>query len=170
MRRTAYDLALLLGRIALSALFIPGGLSKLTNLAGFTASLQKQGVPFAEVLAPLGAGIEFLGGIAVLIGFQTRLAAVLMILFTIIATLIAHRFWEFEGAQRQMQQGQFFKNLAIVGGYLALWVSGPGRYALDRLWRRDDPRSHRPVNRPVTERRFGERRSKQLTVPDLGVY
>ena len=137
MQRTASDLALLLARIALSALFIPAGFSKLTNLAGFTASLQKQGVPYADVLAPLGAGIEFLGGIAVLLGFQTRLAAVLLILFTVIATLIAHRFWEFEGQARQMQQGQFFKNLAIVGGFLALSVSGAGRYAIDRIWRRD---------------------------------
>jgi putative oxidoreductase len=135
MQRTASDLALLLGRIALAALFIPGGFSKLTNLAGFTAMLQKQGVPYADVLGPLGAGVEFLGGIAVLIGFQTRLAAMLLILFTIIATMIAHRFWEFEGAARQMQQGQFFKNLAILGGFLALWVSGGGRYSIDGLWR-----------------------------------
>ena len=163
MQRTAYDLALLLGRIALSALFIPGGLRKLMDLGAFTASLQKQGVPFAEILAPLGAGVEFLGGVAVLIGFQARVAALLLIVFTIIATLIAHRFWEFQGAARQMQQGQFFKNLAILGGFLALWVSGPGRYALDRLWHRD----HRRVERPVTERRVRERRQKIATVPDL---
>jgi putative oxidoreductase len=60
-------------------------------------------------------------------------AAVLMILFTVVATLIAHRFWEFEGAARQTQQSQFFKNLAIVGGYLVLLVSGAGRYSIDRL-------------------------------------
>ena len=137
MQRTASDLALLLARIALAVLFIPGGFSKLTNLAGFTAMLQKQGVPYTDILAPLGAGIELLGGIAMLIGFQTRLAAVLLIVFTIIATAIAHRFWEFEGAARQMQQGQFFKNLAIIGGFLALWVSGGGGYSLDWRWRRD---------------------------------
>ena len=163
MQRTAYDLALLLGRIALSALFIPGGLRKLMDLGAFTASLQKQGVPFAEILAPLGAGVEFIGGVAVLIGFQVRGAALLLIVFTIIATLIAHRFWEFEGTARQMQQGQFFKNLAIIGGFLALSVSGGGRYALDRLWRRDS----RPADRPVTERRVAERRIRQATVPDL---
>ena len=159
MQRTASDLALLLGRIALSALFIPAGLRKLTDLAAFTASLQKQGVAYADVLAPLGAGIEFLGGIAVLIGFQTRMAAVLMIVFTVVATLIAHRFWEFEGTARQMQQGQFFKNLAIVGGYLALCVSGAGRYALDRLWRR---------GARANERRYiRDRRQESWPVPDL---
>jgi len=164
MPRTSSDLALLLGRVALAALFIPGGLRKLTDLAAFTASLQKQGVPFSEVLAPLGAGVEFLAGIALLVGLQTRLAAVLLILFTVIATLIAHRFWDFQGTARQMQQGQFLKNLAIVGGFLALWVSGAGRYALDSLWRRDQRR----VDRPVTERRLGERREKAATVPEVG--
>ena len=163
MQRTSSDLALLLARITLAALFIPGGLRKLMDLGAFTASLQKQGVPFADVLAPIGAGVEFLGGIAVLIGFQTGLAALLLIVFTIIATLIAHRFWEFQGAARQMQQTQFFKNLAIIGGFLALSVSGAGRYALDRLWQRD----HRRVERPVTERRVRERRHKIATVPDL---
>jgi putative oxidoreductase len=137
MQRTASDLALLLARITMAALFIPGGLRKLMDLASFTASLQKQGVPYADVLAPIGAGVEFLGGIAVLIGFQTSLAAALLTVFTIIATAIAHRFWEFEGAARQMQQGQFFKNLAIIGGFLALCVAGGGRYTVGRLWRRD---------------------------------
>ena len=164
MTRTSSNIALLLARVGLAALFIPGGLRKLMDLAAFTASLQKQGVPFAEALAPLGAAVEFLGGIAVLIGFQTRLAAVLLILFTVIATLIAHRFWDFEGAARQMQQGQFLKNLAIVGGFLALWVSGGGRYALERLWRRDHARGQRPV----AERRVAERRTKAATVPEVG--
>jgi putative oxidoreductase len=163
MQRTSSDLALLVARITLAALFIPGGLRKLMDLGSFTASLQKQGVPFADILAPIGAWVEFLGGIAVLIGFQTGLAALLLIVFTIIATLIAHRFWEFEGTARQMQQGQFFKNLAIIGGFLALSVSGGGRYALDRLLHRD----HARVDRPVTERRVRERRQKIATVPDV---
>jgi putative oxidoreductase len=137
MQRTAADVSLLLARITLAALFIPAGFRKLMDLGAFTASLQKQGVPYAEILAPVGAGVEFVAGVAVLVGFQTSLAALLLVAFTIIATLIAHRFWDFEGQARQMQQGQFFKNLAIVGGLLALSVAGGGRHAIDRLWRRD---------------------------------
>ena len=165
MQRTATDVSLLLSRITMAALFIPGGLRKLTDLGALTASLQKQGVPYAEILAPIGAGAEFLGGLAVLIGFQTSLAALLLVGFTIIATLIAHRFWEFDGQARQMQQGQFFKNLAIIGGFLALYMAGGGRYAIDRLWRRD--RAH--LDRPVTERRVRERRVRASTMPDVGV-
>ena len=135
--QTASDLALLLGRIAIACLFVPAGLRKLMDLGAFAASLQKQGVPYPDVMAPIGAGVEFVAGIAAAVGFQTRLAAVLLVVFTVIATMIAHRFWEFEGQARQMQQGQFFKNVAICGGLLALWVSGGGRYTVGRLWRRD---------------------------------
>jgi putative oxidoreductase len=85
MQKTSSDLALLVARIAMSALFIPGGLRKLMDLAAFTAGLHKQGVPFADVLAPIGAGVEFFGGIAVLVGFQLRIATLLLIVFTITA-------------------------------------------------------------------------------------
>jgi putative oxidoreductase len=155
MQKTSSDLALLISRIALSALFIPGGLRKLMDLAAFTATLHKQGVPLADVLAPVGACVEFFGGIAVLLGFQLRIATLLMIVFTIIASFIAHRFWELEGPARQMQQTQFFKNLAIIGGFFALWAAGAGRYALDRLW-----------HRARFERRTGERRNGTPSVPD----
>jgi putative oxidoreductase len=157
MQKTSSDLALLVARVALSALFIPGGLRKLMDLAAFTAGLHKQGVPLADVLAPIGASVEFFGGIAVLVGFQLRIATLLMILFTIIASFIAHRFWEFEGPARQMQQTQFFKNLAIIGGFFALWSAGAGRYAVDRLWHRE---------RFAAERRAAERRGKAHSLPD----
>ena len=58
MQKTSSDLALLVARIAMSALFIPGGLRKLTDLAAFAASLHKQGVPFADVLSPVGACVD----------------------------------------------------------------------------------------------------------------
>ena len=154
MQKTSSDLALLVARIAMSALFIPGGLSKLMDLGAFAAMLHKQGVPAADVLAPIGACVEFFGGIGVLVGLQLRIATLLMILFTIIASFIAHRFWELEGAARQMQQTNFFKNLAIIGGLCALWAAGAGRFALDR-W----------LHRERFERRSGERRTGTPPIP-----
>jgi putative oxidoreductase len=151
MERPASDLALLIGRVAMAALFIPAGLSKLTDVGAFAASLEKRGVPLVDVLAPLGAAVEFFGGIAVLVGVQTRAAALLLVVFTVAATIIAHRFWEFDGAARQTQQSQFLKNLAICGGFLVLAVTGGGRYSVDRLWRRRAPQE----DRRVRERREG---------------
>ena len=69
-------------------------------------------------------------------GFRTRYASLLMILFVIVATGISHRFWEFADAARRAQESQFFKNLSIIGGFLLLFVTGGGRFSLDALLRR----------------------------------
>jgi len=147
----ANDLALLVGRVAIAALFLPSGFSKLTHLQAFVYNVDGRGVPLPEVLAPLGAMVEFLGGLALLLGVQVRVGSVLLLVFTVLATLIAHRFWEYApGAARQMQQSSFFKNVAIVGGFVFLAAHGGGRYCLERLWRRD--RRMRPAGRRADDR------------------
>ena len=135
---TVNDLALLIGRVAFAALFLPSGFSKLMNLQAFMYNIDGRHVPLAPVLAPIAAAAEFLGGLALLLGVQVRFASVLLLLFTVAATLIAHRFWEYQpGAARAMQQINFFKNVAIVGGFVFLAAHGGGRYCLEQLWRRD---------------------------------
>lgn len=145
------DLALLVGRIAFAALFLPSGLSKAMNLQAFIYSIDGRGVPFSPLMAPLAAALEFLGGLALLLGVQVRVASVLLLVFTLLATLIAHRFWEYApGAAHQMQQISFFKNVAIVGGFVFLAAHGGGRYCLERLWRRE--RRVKPAGRRATDR------------------
>jgi len=148
---TVNDLALLVGRVAFAALFLPSGFSKLMNLQAFLYNIDGRGVPFAPILAPFAAAVEFLGGLALLLGVQVRFASVVLLLFTVVATLIAHRFWEYApGAARQMQQINFFKNVAIVGGFVFLAAHGGGRYCLEQLWRRD--RRTRPAGRRASDR------------------
>jgi putative oxidoreductase len=125
------DGMLLAARLAMAVLYLPSGFLKLTHLAGFAASLAQHGVPFAAELAPLGAGFEFFGALLILTGTRLRWAALLMVAFTAVAALIAHRFWELGGAARAPQEVQFLKNVAIVGGYLALFVAGPGAFSVD---------------------------------------
>ena len=127
---------LLLGRILLGSIFVISGYGKLMGLAAFAASLEKNGVPFASVMAPIGASVEFFGGLAVVLGIEVRYAAALMIAFVIVATLISHRFWELADAARRTQTTQFSKNVAIIGGFVLLHAAGGGRYAVERLWRR----------------------------------
>jgi putative oxidoreductase len=147
---TVNDLALLLGRVAIAALYLPSGFSKLTNLDAFINQMDGRGVPFAPVLAPLGAVIEFLGGLALLAGVQVRLASLALLIFTIVATLIAHRFWEYQGAALRLQQTNFFKNVAIAGGFVFLIAHGGGRWCLEQLWRRE--RRLKPAGRRATDR------------------
>jgi len=131
------DAICLLGRILIGGIFVQSGFQKLMGLEAFAASLARNGGPaaIAPVLAPVGAGVEFVGGLAVVFGLMTRCAALLMILFVIVATLISHRFWVLQGAERRMQSVQFAKNVAIIGGFLFALVTGGGRFSLDR-WRR----------------------------------
>ena len=123
--------------ILLGGIFVLSGYGKLMGLSAFAASLEQKGVPFASVMALIGAPVEFFGGLAIVLGIETRYAAALMVGFVIVATLISHRFWEYQDAVRQMQQTQFVKNVAIIGGFVVLFVQGGGRFTLARLWRRD---------------------------------
>jgi putative oxidoreductase len=133
-----HDIVWLFGRILIGGIFVQSGFQKLLGLDTFAAGLARNGIPdaFAQVLAPVGATIEFVGGLAIVLGLMTRYAAVLMILFVIVATLISHRFWPLAGAERRTQAVQFAKNAAIIGGFLYVLATGAGRVSLDRWWRR----------------------------------
>ena len=131
------DLVLLIGRVLLGGIFVFSGYFKVTAVAAFAASLERRGVPFAPVMGVIGAYVEFLGGLAIVLGIEVRYTSVLMIGFVIVATLISHRFWELQDAARAAQQTQFLKNVGIAAGFFLLHAAGGGRIALERLWRRD---------------------------------
>jgi putative oxidoreductase len=131
------DLALLVGRVAIAVLFIPAGFGKLTGIggagiAGFAQSLATRGAPAPGILAWIGALTEFFGGLALALGLKTRLTALIMIGFTIVATLIGHRYWALQDAARAANHVNFWKNITIIGGLLAYFVRGGGVYSLDR--------------------------------------
>ena len=131
------DALLLVGRILMGWIFVQSGWGKLMDIPGFAAGLARQGVPGSTFWAYIGAPVEFFGGLALLLGFATRYAALLMILFVIAATLISHRYWEFaEATQRRIQNVNFYKNVAMIGGLFFLFVSAGGRFSIDGWLRR----------------------------------
>lgn len=117
---------ILISRIFLSILFILAGWGKLTGLEGTSQFFGSLGLPVPYATAILVGLVEFLGGLAILIGFQTRFAALIVALFTIGATLVAHMDFS-QGMNAMMAQ----KNLAIAGGLLLLAVIGAGAYSVD---------------------------------------
>lgn len=86
----------------------------------------RQGLPVPTVFAALAVIIELGGGLLILFGYQTRLVALGCAIYVLIAALIAHRNF---GDGNQMSH--FMKNIAIVGGFLALMATGPGPYSVD---------------------------------------
>jgi putative oxidoreductase len=133
------DLAKLISRVLLSAVFILYGYFKFVNVAGILNNpgtkhfwdLVQPGTAVPEWLGYLIAAIEVFGGVAVLVGFLTRWAAAGLVIWIILVTYFGHPFWTMEGADRLANESNFFKNLAIMGGYLMLVASGPGRYSID---------------------------------------
>ena len=114
----------LVARVFASAIFIIAGYGKLgAGYAGTEGYMAAMGVPSG--LLPLVIALELGGGIALLLGFQTRLVAFLLAGFSIGAALIFHT-----GAD-QMQQIMLMKNFAMAGGLLAFTVFGAGRLSLD---------------------------------------
>ena len=127
---------LLAARVLMGWIFVESGFRKLTGMGAFITSLTNRHVPYANVLGWVGGAVEFTGGLAIMLGAWTRCAALALIVFVAIATLIGHRYWEIaEPAARRMQQSHFAKNLTIIGGFVLLLVTGGGRFSLDG-WRR----------------------------------
>jgi len=133
------DIVILLSRILMSAVFIVYGSLKfmdvttIINNAGTKRfmDLVASGAAAPTWLGYLIAAIELFGGLAILIGVKTRWVAALFVLWLIIVTAVGHPFWTMEGAARGMNQANFYKNLAIMGAYLLLAVTGAGRYSFD---------------------------------------
>lgn len=122
---------LLVGRLLLAALFLVAGIRKLMAVAGSTGYLAKLGFPAPEILIWVVIAVEIGGAALLILGWHTRKVSWLMILFVAIATLMAHRFWQFDAAQYANQMNHFLKNFAIIGGLLYVVAFGAGALSLD---------------------------------------
>ncbi|MBL8579405.1 MAG: DoxX family protein [Mesorhizobium sp.] len=120
------SLAILIGRVLLSIMFIVAGFGKLTAIGATAGWFGSIGLPVPTVTAVVVGLVELIGGLAILVGFKTRIAALVLALFTVAATLIAHT-----NLADQVQQLFFLKNLAVTGGFLALAAGGAGAYSID---------------------------------------
>jgi putative oxidoreductase len=118
------DLALLVARMLLAAIFIKAGWDKFWGYQEAAGYMTKGGVPGS--LLPLVIFTEFVGGLLILVGWQTRCAALALAGFTVVAALLFH--WDL-GNRGQVIH--LYKNLAIAGGFLALFASGAGAYSVD---------------------------------------
>jgi putative oxidoreductase len=128
--------AALIGRILIAAIFITSGIAKVVDPAGAVGYMKAVGIPQPDVLVWVAALAEILGGLAVLFGFLTRVAALGLLVFLAVTTLCFHAFWNLEGAEQKTQMVNFMKNLAIGGGLMMLIANGAGRYSADYALRR----------------------------------
>lgn len=120
-----------IGRVLLALMFIMAGYGKLSNISGTAGYIASGGLPMASVLAVVVGLLELLGGIAIAIGWQTRWTALALGLFTLVASLLFHKFWAVAPDQAYMQQLLFMKNLSVAGGLFIVAALGAGPVSLD---------------------------------------
>ena len=122
------ETGMLIARLLLAALFLISGLAKVGAAEGTTAYIASAGLPFPALLYWLTLAVEVGGGALLIIGYQTRYAALVLGLFTLAAAVFFHA--DFAD---QTQFTSFLKNLAIAGGMFMVTLSGPGRLSIDRV-------------------------------------
>ena len=113
-----------LGRIFLSTLFIIEGINKIFNYEGTIAYMENFNVP--EYLAIPAIIVEILFPLLLIVGYQTKISALVLAIFTLATALIFHTDFT-----NQMQLISFLKNFAIAGGFLIIFVNGAGKYSID---------------------------------------
>jgi putative oxidoreductase len=112
------------GRILISMMFVTSGFSKISGYSATQGYMEAMGVPGA--LLPLVIAVELLGGLAVMLGWHTRIAAFLLAGFSLLSALLFHA-----NFGDQMQMIMFMKNISIAGGFLMIVALGGGAFALD---------------------------------------
>jgi putative oxidoreductase len=120
-----------LARVLLALMFVLAGLSKFGNLAGTAGYIASKGLPMPMLLAAAAGALEVVGGVALAVGFQARVAALALALFTIVITPIFHGFWAMPADQAMVNQLMFMKNVAVVGGLLFVFSLGAGPASFD---------------------------------------
>lgn len=121
----------LVGRLLIALMFVPAGLSKITGFQGTVQYIASVGLPLASLGAVIAIVVEIGGGLALALGYRTKLAALVLAVFTLVATVVFHAFWAAPADAQFVQQLMFYKNLAITGGLLVLASSGAGAWSLD---------------------------------------
>lgn len=129
------DGPLLLGRVLLAGCFVPSGLAKLSNISGFAVSLAAVGLPSPGAAATGCVLANVFGPLALIVGIAPRFTAGALIIVTATTTALLHRFWEYGGSLRQMEQATFLVHLGIIAGLLFYMVSGPGAWSWQGWWR-----------------------------------
>jgi putative oxidoreductase len=125
-----------IGRILIALYFIPSGFGKLgSGFQGAVAYATSAGLPFPTLGVIAGIVIEIAIGIAFLLGFQTKLSALVLAVFTVVAAFFFHNYWAMPAEMQMIQSILFWNHLALVGGILAFMSFGAGRWSVDSLLR-----------------------------------
>jgi putative oxidoreductase len=127
------NVLILIGRILLAWVFVGSAYGAIANFGGSVGYFRSLNVPAPELFTTTAVALEVLMSAGLILGIGTRYCAILVLLFVLIATAIAHRYWEYPAGPQQIgQYNNFLKNISIMGGALLIFVTGGGRFSVDR--------------------------------------
>jgi putative oxidoreductase len=122
----------LAARILISQIFILSGIMKVLDPSGTAAQMEGRGMFWIPFFLWSAAAVEIGAGLALLVGYKPRLAALALFLFLIPVTLTFHNFWTYADPKEQQQNMiLFMHNLTLMGGLLMVMTFGPGPISLD---------------------------------------
>jgi putative oxidoreductase len=134
MENDINDEVILGARLLLATLFLIFGWRKLTDYSGTVSRMVQDGAPIPILATAVAIFMEVPVAFAVAVGVFTRPSAVLLVLYTLGAALIAHHYWTMTGSNKVDSMESFYKNLSIMGGFLLLYITGAGKYSIDALF------------------------------------
>jgi putative oxidoreductase len=121
---------LLVGRIALASVFLVSGIHKAFWYPKAVEEFKFDRIPWIPLALPATIVLHLLGSICLIVGYQTQIAALLLAVFTALATLKVHAFWRLPEAEQLVRSRVANANLGVVGGLLVLAAAGPGILAV----------------------------------------
>ena len=121
---------ILLARLCLAAVFLVSGVHKALYYRKAMHEFHRAGIALVGLTLPLTIVLHVLASLAIIMGAYVGEAALLLALFTLVATLQVHRFWSAAGEERLEQSRIALAHFAIIGGLVMLAVTGPGRFVL----------------------------------------
>ena len=121
-------LAPLFARITVGWVFLWTGWGKLNALPRMIENFREWGIPYPEILTPFVSGVEFVGGILLLLGFLTRIAAVPLIVVMVVAVISA-KLGEIDSLETLLG----FEEVSYLALFLWLAIAGPGPVSIDYL-------------------------------------
>jgi len=132
------NIAPAVGRALISSLFLLAGLTKIQHWDETALSMSQHGVTMVGPLLAAAVAVEVGAGFGLLIGFRTRVMALMLFVFTLVVNFVMHDFWTMSAADAVRTEMQLFaKNIAVAGGLLVLVGLGGGSWSYDSF-RGDD--------------------------------
>jgi putative oxidoreductase len=131
MPRKLQGLLTVVGRVMLCTIFLLAAGNDIFKFSGVTQMMQTVGIPAPPLMLAGAIMFSIVGSLLVIVGYQARVGAAMLLVFLVLASFYFHAFWKLEGEAQQMQMIHFMKNLSMAGAMLFIMANGSGPLSLD---------------------------------------